>query len=300
MHENFLGLPDILPDIYEATSSLNVVERHIVTLEKTLSQNLNNRNAMFLKNAFQQYHHCISQLGEKHRQLFFSLHQRIVKSHNTLHIKTIARTKSVIRFYQKCRRYLFMGKTIYDISDIFAGRIIIDSASLSEKELIELCYQIANESIDFMLSQGYLPIESSGVKDVTGCIDFELFPNIVIPEKSMMAPEYVKYCKDYIKNPKTKTGYQSLHIVFMNCYGERIELQIRTFNMDDCVENYELSSHNTYEELQNDGMPKLPIEREKIQKIPFYSYRYGKLNDDSGLEKSSPCMQETHRGGPSI
>lgn len=297
--ENFLGLPDILPDIYCATSSLDVVDRHIRTLESELNKNPRNINALFMKNAFTQYYHCVSQLGEKHRQLFFALHQTIVNSHSTLCIKTMARTKSVLRFYQKCRRHLFFGKTIYDISDIFAGRIIIDSAFLSEEELIEVCYEIANETVIFMLSQGYLPVTSSGVNDVSQPIDTERFPDVVIPKESILKPEYKKFFKDYIGTPKTDSLYQSIHAVFANSEGQRIELQIRTYRMDDRADNYKLSSHEYYEEIQDKDIPSLCLDRTRVQ-IPLYSFKYGKLHDDSGFEKSSACMQETHRGGPLV
>ena len=292
----FLGLPDIRPDVYEASSSLDVIMRYHNTLSQELVQNPDNSNALFMRNAFRHYHICVSQLGEYHRQLFFNLHKNTEQKHPELFIRTSARIKSVLRFFNKGRRHLSEGSTVYDINDIFAGRITIDSNTLSEAELINLCYEIANESIEFMLEQGYLPLPSSGVKDSTGHFDSETFPDIYVPQKSLLKPEYRHCCKDYIISPKDENGYQSLHIVFINAKGERIELQIRTFIMDDRAENFKAQSHEHYEELQDGQLPKINLDRSMV-KMPFYSIRCGVLNDEAGLEKSSPLMLEIHRGG---
>ena len=88
---NLLDLPDILPDIYRATSSLDAVRKHIETLEKEIAQHPGNMNAMLLKNSFEQYHYYISNLAQKNRQAFNSIHQNTVKKHPTLNIKTTAR-----------------------------------------------------------------------------------------------------------------------------------------------------------------------------------------------------------------
>lgn len=294
--QQFLGLPDILPDIYRSRSSLQVVKNHLETLDACLEENPENKSAIFLRNAFQQYLHCVSHLNNFHRQLFFDLHKSIEEEHPSLTIKTSARVKSVLRFYNKCRRHLLNGKQVYDISDVFAGRINIDSCDLTEAQLVDLCYEIANESIEFMLSKGFLPLPSSGVKNATGNFDPQKFPDIYVPCTSHLNPEYIASCKDYILCPKDKNGYQSLHIVFMSITGERFELQIRTFRMDDRAENFGAQKHDLYEELQDEGLPSLNLDRTKIL-MPFYSVRHGVVYDEAGLEKSTSLMLEIHRGG---
>lgn len=292
---NFLGLPDILPDIYRASSSLDAAKKHIETLEKEIAENPVNMNAMLLKNAFEQYHYCISKLSGKNRKMFNQLHENTVKNHPTLDITTTARKKSVVRFYRKCREKLLTGIPLDDITDIYACRIIIDDASLDPEELIKLCYIILEESITYMVSLGYTPCGSTGAKDTNG-FDPKLFPNVIVPKQNYLKPEYQKVVKDYIASPKNFSGYQSLHVVFVHTSGRRFELQIRTTLMDHHAE-YGPGSHNLYEENQQlkNYIPPLEIDRSKVH-MSSYIYMYGKLTDNACLEKSSSSLLRQHQG----
>ena len=292
---NFLDLPDILPDIYRASSSLDVVKKHIETLEKEIAENPGNMNAMLLKNSFEQYHYCISKLSGKNRKMFNQLHENTVKNHPTLDITTTARKKSVVRFYRKCREKLLNGIPLDDITDIYACRIIIDDVTLDPEELIRLCYVILEESITYMVSLGYTPCGSTGAKDTKG-FDPMRFPNVIVPKKNYLKPEYKKVVKDYISAPKYFSGYQSLHVVFTHTSGRRFELQIRTILMDHHAE-YGPGSHDLYEEnqQQKNYIPPLEIDRTKVH-MSSYIYMYGKLTDDACLEKSSSCLLRHHPG----
>ena len=290
-----LGLPDIAPCIYTGKNSLDAVALYQDTLQIALQENKKNTNALLVRNAFRRYEHCVACLGNTHKSLFFGLHQSAVDNHPDISIHTLARIKSVLRFFQKCRRTLYQNKTLYDISDIFAGRIVIDSHKYSEAELIRICYEIAAEILDFMLLHDYLPVHTTGVKDASQPFDKQKFPDIVIPEEDLLPDCLIGFCKDYIKNPKSLTGYQSLHMVFENSKGERMEIQIRTFDMDDRAENCDSTKHDAYEELQDYGVPPIHIDYTKIS-MPFFSVKYGKLYDKAGIVLSEPCMEETYRG----
>lgn len=290
-----LGLPDIAPCIYAGKNSLDAVRLYQEKLQMALQENPKNTNALLVRNAFRRYEHCVARLGNAHKSLFFDLHKSVIENHADISIHTLARIKSVLRFFQKCRRNLYKNKTLYDISDIFAGRIVIDSHKFSEAELIKICYEIATEVLDFMLLHDYLPVHTTGVKDAFQPFDTQKFPDIVIPEENQLPDSLIGFCKDYIKKPKSLTGYQSLHLVFENSQGERMEIQIRTFDMDDRAENCDSTMHDAYEELQDCGVPPIHIDYQKIH-MPFFSVKYGKLYDKAGIVLSEPCMEETYRG----
>ena len=292
--ENFLGLPDILPDIYRATSALDAVQKHIETLEKEIVENPGNMNAMLLKNSFEQYHYYISNLAKKNRQAFNFIHQHTVRKHPTLSIKTTARIKSVISYYNKARRNLTDGRSL-DIPDIYACRTIIDDKSLPPEELIKLCYNIMDENINYMVAMGYTPREAAATKD-TQNFNHANFPEIFIPERSYIDPVNAKYLRDYIYSPKSDSGYQSLHAVFIDKSGRHFEYQVRTQLMDHHSEHGK-ADHSFFKEkqLQSRNIPKLEIDRSKIH-MSFYTYLYGQLSDDAGLEKSSSCLLRTYNG----
>lgn len=290
-----LGLPDIAPHVYAGKKSLDVVRSFQEDLKKVFKNDPKNTNALLVKNAFRSYENCVACLGNAHKALFFDLHKTVVHKHSDISIHTLARIKSVLRFFQKCRRTLYRNKTLYDISDIFAGRIVIDSHKFTELELIKLCYEIAVEVLDFMLLHDYLPVPTTGVKEASQPFDHQKFPDIVVPEEDMLPDRLIGICKDYIKHPKTLTAYQSLHLVFVNSKGERMEIQIRTFDMDDRAENCDSTKHDAYEELQDCGVPPIRIDYTKIS-MPFFSIKHGKLYDKAGIVLSEPCMEETYRG----
>ena len=289
---NFLDLPDIRPDIYRASSALDAVKKHIETLEKEIAEHPGNMNAMLLKNSFEQYHYYISNLAKKNRQAFNSIHQHTVKQHPTLNIKTTARKKSVISYYNKARRNLADGRSL-DIPDIYACRTIIDDTSISPEELLKLCYTIMDENITYMVSLGYTPSAASEPKD-TKNFDRANFPDIFIPERSYIDPMKKKYIRDYIFSPKADSGYQSLHALFIDKSGRHFEYQVRTQLMDHHAE-YGIANHQVFKEkqLQSRNIPALEIDRSKVH-MSFYTYMYGELSDDAGLEKSSSCLLRTH------
>ena len=287
---NLLGLPDILPDIYRASSSLDAVKKHIETLEKEVSQNPGNMNAMLIKNAFEQYHHYIFKLSDRNRQYFNLIHQQTVKNHSSLYIKTTARKKSLISFYDKCRRKLFDGSPLDSIKDIYACRTIIGDSSLDSEEVIKLCYTIMDETITQMIALGFTPCGATDLKDID---DFnpELYPNVVIPQQSYLSEENLKYVKDYILHPKDN-GYQSLHVAFRDKYGRFFEYQVRTYLMDHHAEHGK-AAHDIYEQARKKDIPTLKIDRTKVH-MSFYIYMYDQLSDDACLEVSSSCLLRTH------
>ncbi len=130
---------------------------------------------------------------------------------------------------------------IFDIRDLIAYRIIVsmpkchvkDGADRTAMELDAL-YEVANTLPAFLKELHFVPEEM----------------NFALEHPSMRIHDDVNvYYKDLIAYP-TSTGYQSLHISFLdelaNC---RFEIQLRTKDMDDFAE-IGFAQHDKYEETQ--------------------------------------------------
>lgn len=295
-----LILPDILPDIYMATSALNAVQNHLNTLQLAIEKDEHNRDLKLMRNGLTDYYKLVSNhaMRQRHREIFNELHEFNTKNHIGIFIKTTARIKSLISYYNKARTKLYEDLSLDTIKDIYACRTIVDSIN-SEDENIKLCYQIMDETIDFMISIGFTPCEKEEEKD-TKNFNPKNFPNIVVPEKSYLSTENEKYVKDYILSPKADTGYQSLHVIFKDTDGNYFEYQVRTYSMD--VEaDHGKASHDYFKDkqLQKKHIPKIVIDKTKIN-MP--GYRFFKnadgrevLLDDAGIEQSIPILLRTHR-----
>ena len=298
--EKRLLLPDILPDIYAASNALEAVQNHLKTLEIAIEEDNSNRDLKLLRNSLNSYYKQVSchSKRQRHRDIFNELHEFNTKNHLGIFIKTIARIKSLMSFYNKSRIKLSTGASLDGIKDIYACRTIVDSTD-SEEENIKLCYQLMEETIDFMISSGFTPCEKENEKDTLN-FDRKNFPNIVIPSQSYLSIENEKYVKDYISSPKADTGYQSLHVIFKDADGSYFEYQVRTYSMD--VEaDYGQASHDFFkdDQLKKKNLEKIIIENNNIN-MP--GYRFFKnasgtdiLLDDAGIEQSIPILLRTHR-----
>jgi len=295
-----LMLPDILPDIYRATSALDAVQKHLETLELSIQADSSNRDLKLMRNGLTDYYKLVSNhdMRQKHRDVFNELHEFNTKNHLESLIKTTARIKSLISYYNKCRIRLYDGVSLDGIRDIYACRTIVDSTN-SEEENIRLCYEIMNETIDFMISLGFTPCEKEKEKDIKN-FNSKDFPNIVVPEQAYLSVENEKYVKDYILLPKANTGYQSLHIIFKDTNGSYFEYQVRTYSMD-MEAAYGKAAHCNFKNQQiKRSIQKNIIIDPKNVNMPGYRY-IGEVNgtqvlaDDAGLEQSTPILLRTHK-----
>ena len=125
------------------------------------------------------------------------------------------------------RTFIYDGLDPYSINDELGFRIVIGTSRYDDEKSIAQLYEVANKVIAFfVIRKGYQLIKPSPANGLG--FNKELFPNVFVPQKGLIYPEYAKYVKDYFVAPK-KNGYQALHMVFVTKSGLTIEVQLRTF-----------------------------------------------------------------------
>lgn len=291
---NTKNFPEYLPNIWDSIYCAHTVEeavRNDIENLKICYNKYNDKRIMVLIQAMKSYYDITSNDFKQNRSIFNRIHNNTVANNEHLFIKTTARVKSLLSFRNKAINKLIKGESD-PIRDTYAFRTTIDSKNMTEKELIRKCYEIMEETINFMITLGYIPCIAENPKDSNG-FNKEKYPEIIIPEKSFFKTDTKPLVKDYIINPKTDGGYQSLHCVFVDAKGRFVEYQVRTLRMDHNAE-YGPASHKGYKERQNSKKTGTPICRERVN-IPGYCWMYNHLTDNSGLEKSFTLLLREHR-----
>lgn len=292
VNNTFMNLPNPLPDIYRANDANSAVSNYIETLSHETNEDIN-VTARIMQNACKEYLFLISNktISSRTRNYFNQLHQHTVKMHKGSFVKTIARTKGWISYFNKCMIKLHNHKSLDSIRDIYACRTILDSKQgKDDMDLIKQCYEVMNENIQYLITLGFTPCDAEPLKD-TENFNPDENPEIIVPEHSFLLPENQPYVKDYIATPKDNT-YQSLHIIFKDEHGNYFEYQVRTYSMDINAETGK-ASHKTYKEKQKqqESIPKLNIDRSKITVPGYRCDNEGLLvSDDSGIESSAPFL----------
>ena len=92
------------------------------------------------------------------------------------------------------------------------------------------------------------------------------------------------FVKDYFLHPKKK-GYQSLHVIFKDTYGNYFEYQVRTYSMDVWAE-YQDASHESFKLQQIKDIPEIKLEREKVNLSFYRTINNEVIADKSGFERS--------------
>jgi GTP pyrophosphokinase len=131
------------------------------------------------------------------------------------------RPKNIYSIYQKKEKYATQGKSLNDIYDLFALRVILDKTprSLSEKEA------------------------ENGKKEEAECYHtLGVIHNLWHPLPSQF--------DDYIANPK-KSGYRSLHTTVIGTENNPLEIQIRTSEMHREAE-YGIAAHWRYKKTDRE------------------------------------------------
>lgn len=211
------------------------------------------------------------------RRFFNQINTLLDKSHPNLHFYMEGRQKSLISTEKKILRYLSLNESLDLIHDYFAFRIILfgnDSIGL-----IEHCYKVLEEIIDFAIKSGFIPCESLPLID----------SNNDNPQNNFYSSfKYKNYIKDYICYPKNN-GYRSIHLVLRDKKGRYFEIQIRTLEMHIHAESSAAANHIHYKENKYKISP-LDFDREKVS---IYGYSYIKdaenniehIFDYAGIEK---------------
>lgn len=137
------------------------------------------------------------------------------------------RIKNYISFIKKLRSFIYDHLDPLTINDEFGFRLIVGRSFKDNQESINLLYFVTNLAIDYFVNIKHYKLLVPSPKNSTG-FNPKIYPNVFVPEESLIQKEYIPFVKDYFIDPKDN-GYQSLHIVFLEPTGRTIEVQIRTF-----------------------------------------------------------------------
>lgn len=210
------------------------------------------------------------------RKFFNETYSLIERKHPELQFSIAGRRKAIISTEKKILQYTSLGKSLDLIRDFFAFRIILfgdDSVGL-----VQHCYKVLEDIIEFAASKGFTPCERLPLLGVTNTEDHK--------NEYFSAFKYKHFVKDYVCFPK-ENGYQSIHLVLVDTKGRYFEIQVRTLEMHANVESGP-ANHEQYK--QKKFTVDFPFERDKIS-IYGYAYANGKVFDYAGVEFPMPLFE---------
>lgn len=148
------------------------------------------------------------------------------KSHR-IHLNVTTRKKDFIGYNEKIR---LLSPNLDRIHDLCGFRIVLLTSKHDSLDSVELCYMLLNDVISYFLKNRKCTIlEAEELLDIGSYS----VPDIIIPHKeNLILNCFESKVKDYIKNPKAESGYQSLHCCVQTGSDLVFEIQIRTFAMD--------------------------------------------------------------------
>lgn len=280
MAELVMNFPDIREALYTGNSIEEIRSLYINQLRKTDSI-YNILYANKLEEALNMLNiHSLHELEEEFHDLKEYL--RSWTKERNIHCLLKRRQKDWIGFNEKIQLYLLNGKPLSKLLDLLGFRIVICHDIEDSIQSISLCYDLLNEVLDFFVNNKHCLLSEAEPRLDTG-FEPEKYPDIIVPEKSMIRLGLENNVKDYVRFPK-RNGYQSLHTIVKRPNGLTFEIQIRTYKMDLRAEygtgEHALYKNNRYSDLD------LDIDYKKIHVPGFSVLPNGAINDIIGLRKS--------------
>ena len=273
----------IVPFLYTCSSLRDVLSEYSAALRST-----GNLNDLLHSNKIIEFSNTLldNTFLSKIRTNYNCLYSLTKKENPELRFHLSGRRKDVIGAEKKINLYLSQNRDLSNFKDELAFRFILFNGG------IETCYSLMKTVIDFHIAKGFIPCVATKVFQTEGFRKDD-FPDIEIPEKSSLPPQYQLWVKDYILHPK-ESGYQSLHVVFQDPKTRRgLEIQIRTFKMHIHAESHARAGHDAYKELRY-ADNNINFDRSKIH-MDGYAFIEGQIFDFIGLEKAYQIIQ---RGRP--
>ena len=267
------NIPSIESSLYAANSVADVINRYQTVLQEDGSV-----ESLLVSAKLQEVLSMISDVNflSEILSIFDELYQAIVENYPDLYFILEGRRKSLLRTVAKIYSLVENNRSLDDIRDIYAFRLIL--LDDSPEEQVDNCYLLMNKLIPFFIRKGFIPCEAAAPAGTKGFSKSD-YPSIVVPERSLLNPSFSSSVKDYIISPKRK-GYQSLHIAFRDpVSGRCFEIQIRTFSMHVHAESGD-ANHLDYETEKYDA---ILFEKEKIKMRGFRVGADGSISDMIGL-----------------
>lgn len=270
----------IVPFLYTSSSIPEVLEKYSLHLRD--SKDL---DSILHANKIDEYRNLVldKNFTLVIRTLFDKIYDVIEKNFPELKFYIEGRRKALISSEAKITHYLDKNRSLDELRDFLAFRIII--LGKNSLETIENCYKLTKLLIDFMILEGYTPCSATETLDTN---NFTNDMHILVPEKSFLDTKHIHLVKDYVMNPK-ENGYQSLHVVFRDSFGRCFELQVRTHSMHMNAEIPDIAGHDAYK-LNRYSNTQIEFDRDKIN-IDGYGTMNGHLFDFIGLENGLRILQ---------
>ena len=151
------------------------------------------------------------------------------------------------------------------------------------------------ETLHETLSYDFI-LDKSDVMRGMGDFNPQIHPTVIVPNETLILPEYHFGVKNYVITPKDN-GYQSVHFVLHMpsyskiCPGGYFEFQIRTNEMHVYAE-HELASHTMYKENQQKRYDEYGVSEafqlnpDKINLLGFTLFDNGTWADEIGLRNA--------------
>ena len=255
--------------LYTQSTVTGVLDEYIKELLET-----GNTESIMHANKLKSYQNMIrdKQYIKDLRKLFNETYDMIEKKHPELQFSIAGRRKSLVSVEKKIIQYSSLGKSLDLIRDFYAFRIILFGNDTTIG-LLQHCYKVIEDIIDFMATKGFSPCERLPLLGVTDLKEHK--------SPYFSSFKYKQYVKDYICFPK-ENGYQSIHLVLVDTKGRYLEIQVRTLDMHAQIQSSESSKHSNYKEKRYNFS--FPIEREKIS-IYGYTYVNNQVFDCAGVEE---------------
>lgn len=277
--------PDITEAIYSGKNLNEIRNLYIESLRTS-----NNIYNILYANKLEE---CKNMMSTKNLQklenefIDFKAHMRKWANNKGIKITILRRQKNFIGLNQKIRLYMINGKPLDKVYDLLGFRVILQTGKKDTIESINLCYELANELIEFFAFNRHCtfmeaePIKKHPIKS----------KDIIIPAKSGILDGFENNVKDYIYSPKSEE-YQSLHLVIQMLNGFKFEVQIRTFAMDLIAEHGKANHDGHKKRKYVDGQDLsymediLSIDYSKVNIPGFAVAQDGSIHDLVGLTKS--------------
>lgn len=137
------------------------------------------------------------------------------------------RKKDWIGYVAKIMLYQKNDRNLSKIRDLLGFKLILETEYPDTKKNHQLCYQLANDLLDFLTTTQHCLLLEAEPKSGKSLDLSKKPPHVFIYEKDELKAEYTKNVKNYLIQPK-EDFYQGLHTFVQTPDDVTLEIQIHT------------------------------------------------------------------------